>query len=100
MKPFPISPPLFAFVALTVMKSSAGDITPKASAPDSYYRAPKSYSTTRDPDLPKYARHAQDVGLGTLSDVTWLDLGLDYRFRAEYRDDDIRRATDGLDEPL
>ena len=82
------------------MKSSAGDITPKASAPDSYYRAPKSYSTTRDPDLPKYARHAQDVGLGTLSDVTWLDLGLDYRFRAEYRDDDIRRATDGLDEPL
>jgi Alginate export len=65
-----------------------------------FYQPPLSYSTTRDPDMPKYARHAQDTGYDWLKDVTWLDIGLDYRFRAEYRDDDIRRPTAGLDEPL
>jgi len=35
-----------------------------------------------------------------LNQYSWLDAGLDYRFRYEYRDDDIRRAVDGLDEPL
>ncbi len=67
---------------------------------NTFYRAPKSYSTTRDPDLPKYARHAQDTGWDALKDSEWLDIGLDYRFRYEYRDDDIRRAQGGLDEPL
>ena len=64
---------------------------------ESYYTAPRSYSTTRDPDLPKYARHAPDTGIDSLKAAAWLDLGLDYRFRHEYRDDDIRRAVDGLD---
>jgi hypothetical protein len=67
---------------------------------ESYYRAPKSYSTTRDPDLPKYARHAQDAGLDWFKDAQWLDIGLDYRFRYEYRDDDIRRERAGLDDPF
>jgi len=66
----------------------------------SFYRAPKSYSTTRDPDLPKYARHAQSTGIDSLNNAQWLDLGLDYRFRYEYRDDDIRRDQPGLDEPM
>jgi hypothetical protein len=78
--------------------------TLEATEPDkvgaSYYQPPQSYSTTRDPDLPKYARHAQETGIDFLQDLSWLDVGLDYRFRAEYRDDDIRRATGGLDEPL
>jgi hypothetical protein len=65
-----------------------------------FYRSPKSYSTTRDPDLPKYARHAPDTGWDAIKEAAWLDLGLDYRFRYEYRDDDIRRAKAGLDEPL
>ncbi|HAL70594.1 MAG TPA: alginate export family protein, partial [Verrucomicrobiales bacterium] len=69
-------------------------------APTSYYRAPKSYSTTRDPDLPKYATQASKIGWDVLRNAAWLDLGLDYRFRYEYRDDDLRRAQAGLDEPL
>jgi hypothetical protein len=69
-------------------------------AKGTFYSAPKSYSTTRDPDLPKYARHAPDAGLDSLKNAAWLDLGLDYRFRYEYRDDDIRREQAGLDEPL
>ncbi|MFM7607023.1 MAG: alginate export family protein, partial [Prosthecobacter sp.] len=36
----------------------------------------------------------------TLKQATWLDLGLDYRFRYEYREDDIRRAENGLDDPF
>lgn len=66
----------------------------------SYYRAPKSYSTTRDPDVPKYATQASKSGWSTLKDADWLDLGLDYRFRYEYRDDDLRRSDVGLDEPF
>ncbi|MFN0079191.1 MAG: alginate export family protein [Prosthecobacter sp.] len=66
----------------------------------SFYRAPQSYSTTRDPDPPKYARHANEMGIDFLKNAAWLDLGLDYRFRYEYRDDDLRRAQAGLDEPL
>jgi len=67
---------------------------------ESFYRAPQSYSTTRDPDPPKYARHAPETGIDFLKNAAWLDLGLDYRFRYEYRDDDIRRAQAGLDTPL
>lgn len=58
----------------------------------SYYQAPLSYSTTRDPDVPKYA-HALD-------EFPWLDLGIDHRTRFEYRDDDIRRPEAGLDMPF
>lgn len=65
-----------------------------------YYRAPKSYSTTRDPDLPKYARHADETGWSPLREAGWLDVGLDYRFRYEYRDDDLRRPQAGVDQPL
>ncbi|MBK8093758.1 MAG: alginate export family protein [Verrucomicrobiaceae bacterium] len=67
-------------------------IAASAFAAESYYTAPRSYSTTRDPDLPKYAQK------GVLKEAAWLDLGLDYRFRYEYRDDDIRRAQGGLDD--
>lgn len=60
----------------------------------------QGYSTTRDPDPPKYARHAPDTGIDFLKNAAWLDLGLDYRFRYEYRDDDLRRLQAGLDDPF
>ena len=68
--------------------------------PATYYRAPLSYSTTRDPDPPKYARHAPDAAWEPVRRLPWLDLGLDHRIRWEYRDDDIRRRVGGLDEPF
>lgn len=64
-----------------------------------YYLNPLSYSTTRDPDPPKYVRNVSELGIDSLLNVNWLDVGLDYRFRYEYRDDDIRRARAGRDEP-
>lgn len=69
-------------------------------AKKAFYVAPLSYSTTRDPDPPKYVRNAAETGIASLQNAHWLDIGLDYRFRYEYRDDDIRRAQAGLDEPL
>ena len=88
--------PLY-FIALLSASLEASEPEKKSV---SYYKPPQSYSTTRDPDLPKYARHAQETDIDFLRDLSWLDIGLDYRFRAEYRDDDIRRAAGGLDEPL
>ncbi|MES2568448.1 MAG: alginate export family protein, partial [Verrucomicrobiota bacterium] len=44
-------------------------------------------------------RKASETGIGFLKKADWLEIGLDYRFRYEYRDDDIRRAEGGLDEP-
>jgi hypothetical protein len=58
---------------------------------EGYHRAPLSYSTTRDPDPPKYARPAAETDQDWLKNAAWLDIGLDYRFRYEYRDDDLRR---------
>lgn len=71
-----------------------------AALAESFYYAPASYSTTRDPDPPKYVRHAPDTGIDSLKNAAWLDIGLDYRFRYEYRDDDLRRAQGGLDDPF
>jgi Alginate export len=68
--------------------------------PVSYYQAPQSYSTTRDPDVPKYARSGDKLGFEAFEDATWFDFGIDYRMRGEYRDDDIRRPIAGLDQPL
>jgi hypothetical protein len=66
----------------------------------SYYRDARSYSTRRDPDPPRYVRELSKSGVNAFKDLTWLDVGLDYRFRYEYRQDDIRRNRLGLDQPL
>lgn len=87
------------FLLLTFL--SLPDSVSYAQEPEKfYYRAPQSYSTTRDPDLPRYVRHVLETGIDFLQTAAWLDLGLDYRFRFEYRDDDIRRVSAGLDEPF
>lgn len=71
-----------------------------ATLPQSHYRDARSYSTQRDPDPPRYVRELSKSGLDAFKDLTWLDVGLDYRFRYEYRQDDIRRNRLGLDQPL
>jgi len=85
-----------ASLAVTSFTLPASD----PAAPNSYYRESQSYSTTRDPDPPRYARPAPESGIDFLRDALWLDIGLNYRFRFEYRDDDIRRESPGLDEPF
>lgn len=53
----------------------------------------RSYSTRPDPDPPAYVRpHAVDPS-------GRIDFGLDYRWRFEARDDDLRRSVGGMDSP-
>ena len=87
-------------IALTLASSIAAFAAEPVKNTMSYYQAPQSYGTTRDPDVPKYARPGDQLGFDFLKDASWLDFGIDYRLRSEYRDDDIRRASGGLDEPF
>ena len=68
--------------------------------PLSFFQASPSYSTTRDPDIPRYVRPDLHSIWGERGIPSWLDLGMDYRMRFEYRDDDIRRDVAGLDMPF
>ena len=79
---------------------SAAAGAPVKPKPKSYYSAPKSYGTNRDPDVPKYAKPATESIFKDEDWAPYLDVGFDTRFRFEYRDDDIRRNIDGLDTPL
>jgi len=96
----------FLFLAFSAAMSHGGETVPSAGPVSTvqskrgFYRDADSYSTRRDPDPPKYARRASATGLDAISAWNWLDIGLDYRFRYEYRDDDIRRSVGVLDEPL
>ncbi len=95
---------LFSALIRAIAAAHAGtaEPAPVASAPapakaGTFYRAPLSYSTTRDPDIPKYVR--KPGSLGPLEFPAWMDLGADFRLRYEYRSDDIRRSVAVVDEP-
>lgn len=63
-----------------------------------YYVEARSTGTRRDPEPPRYSRT-----MGTTlenEDLSWLDLGLDYRARYEYRDNDFRRNAQVKDQPF
>ncbi len=69
----------------------------------SYYVERKSYGTLRDTEPPRYVKQLNKTWLKdyyAFADVDWLDIGLDYRFRHEYRDNDFRRSLDSIDEPF
>lgn len=69
--------------------SAAATQAAEPAAPKSFYVEPGSYGTQRETDPPAYVRN---VGNTYKNSLTWLDAGLEYRLRYEYRDDDIRRA--------
>ncbi len=76
------------------------DATPKKITRGTYYQNPLSFGTQRATDPPNYARNASEIGIDSLLNKKWLDIGLDYRFRYEYRDDDLRRVNASLDQPM
>ena len=68
-----------------------------------YYVERKSYGTGRETEPPRYVKQLNKTWLkdyDTFADVDWLDIGLDYRVRYEYRDNDFRRGRDTIDEPI
>lgn len=90
-----------ALLLLTATAAFGADTTPKKKTTRAtYYQNPLSYGTTRETDPPKYARNASELGIDSLLNVKWLDVGLDYRFRYEYRAGDLRRAQGVMDQPL
>lgn len=72
-------------------------------ATNGYYVERKSYGTGRETEPPRYVRQANKTWLkdyDAFADVDWLDIGLDYRVRYEWRDNDFRRGRDTIDEPI
>jgi hypothetical protein len=72
-------------------------------AQNGYYVERKSYGTGRETEPPRYVKQLNKTWLkdiNGLENVDWLDIGLDYRFRYEARDNDFRRKSDTIDEPI
>lgn len=72
-------------------------------AANGYYVERKSYGTQKESEPPRYVKQANKTWLkdyDTFSDVDWLDVGLEYRARYEYRDNDFRRSDENIDHPL
>ena len=68
-----------------------------------YYIPVRSYGLQRETEPPRYVRQANKTWLNdteAFKNVDWLDLGLEYRLRYEYRDNDYRRQKETLDEPF
>lgn len=63
-----------------------------------YYIEPGSYGTKRETDPPSYVRNLGRTGIEGTENLTWLDVGLDYRVRSEYRNNDIRRPQSHSDD--
>ncbi|MFN2376959.1 MAG: alginate export family protein [Candidatus Binatia bacterium] len=86
---------LGGILAVAVLAGVAGAPCPSSaqSRPTGYYVEPGSYGTKRETPVPQYVRQASKTGIDALSELDWLDLGLDHRIRYELRDDDYRRAT-------
>jgi hypothetical protein len=68
-----------------------------------HYVERRSYGTAKETDPPRYVKQANKTWLkdyDAFENVDWLDLGLEYRARYEYRDNDFRRRDENLDQPL
>jgi hypothetical protein len=83
----------------TALCACLGTITVDAQQAPSYFVPPRSTGTLREPQPPPYVRDVDDIdwldtGRG------WLQLGLDYRVRYEYRSRDVRRSKAVLDTPV
>jgi hypothetical protein len=84
--------------ALAFALLAAPAATIAADAPRSYYVEPGTLGTQRETDPPAYVKN---VGATRKNSLTWLDAGLEYRLRYEYRDDDLRRVNpNDIDKPL
>jgi len=61
---------------------------------EDYYRKTKAYRLEPEPDPPSYVRNLSKTQFEQFRDVEWLDVGLDFRTRYEYRENDLRRRND------
>lgn len=73
---------------------------PKGGGQTGWYVESRGYGTRRDTQPPRYVRQADKTGIKAFEGLDWIDLGLDYRVRYEYRDNDYRRSVQTLDAPF
>jgi Alginate export len=64
----------------------------KETAPN-YYAKTRGYRVEPESEPPRYVRNLSKTQFEQFKDVTWLDVGLDFRTRYEYRENDYRRRT-------
>ncbi len=86
--------------ALSTAEATVAPSNLHAAEARDYYVEARSVGTRRETEPPRYVRNLSELEYFEGPAATWLDLGLDYRIRYEYRDDDFRRPVSGLDEPL
>ncbi|MDZ4149760.1 MAG: hypothetical protein U1E01_01570, partial [Methylicorpusculum sp.] len=61
---------------------------------EDYYAKTRGYRVEPDPDPPAYVRSLSRTQFEQFRDVDWLDVGLDFRTRYEYRENDYRPWVD------
>lgn len=88
--------------SMLLLGSFVGAACAENSLKNTYYVERKSYGTSLETEPPKYVKQLNKTWLNqveSLKDVSWLDIGLDYRVRYENRNNDFRRSNDVIDEP-
>ncbi|MDD2865210.1 MAG: alginate export family protein [Methylococcales bacterium] len=61
---------------------------------EDFYQKTKGYRVEPEPDPPSYVRNLSKTQFEQFRDIEWLDVGLDFRTRYEYRENDYRPWTD------
>ncbi|MGR9085891.1 MAG: alginate export family protein [Gammaproteobacteria bacterium] len=61
---------------------------------EDYYRPTKGYRVEPHDEPPRYVRNLSKTQFEQFRDVDWLNVGLDFRTRYEYRENDLRRRQD------
>ena len=75
-----------SLIALVALSNSA--------LAEDFYQKTKAYRVEPEPDTPSYVRNLSKTQFEQFRDVEWLDVGVDFRSRYEYRENDYRPWTD------
>jgi hypothetical protein len=74
--------------------SFAAEKSPATATLQNYYVPSRGYRIEAQPDPPRYVRNLGKTGLEAFRGLDWLDAGMDFRTRFEYRENDYRPWTD------
>jgi hypothetical protein len=66
---------------------------PNLAAAEDYYQKTRGYRVEPESDPPSYVRNLSKTQFEAFRDIEWLDVGLDFRNRYEYRENDLRPYT-------
>ena len=70
-------------------------LLPNMAHAEDYYRKTLGYRVEPEPDPPSYVRNLSRTQFEQFRDIDWLDVGLEFRTRYEYRENDYRPTPTG-----